>query len=523
MSVYCPILGTSQLAGPGGTNTTLPQCPMPGCRHNGCPHHCGIPLGRKAKYIEVVAAARHMIATINEGHSFEGNVINVDDIDRKVEKVFNEAIGDDKDLAPGKLAEHIDHKANVGALVAEKIDEPLPRVSQLNLEVIQMSDVKRTLDIGIIGVGGAGNKIADAFAEVGYDAMVVNLTDRDFAHLKNIQQDEFSRIELVVGAGGAGKNPEVGAQAIKEYANTLLKKIQRKFNNKEFIFVAYGLGGGTGTMGGTLVAEIASALNIPVGVIVTLPRKNEGTDEKVNCLKGLQEVANYKGIKSIVVIDNQQVAQRLSDVNDQGFWSASNREIVSLFDRFNTLSAMPSDTAFDAEDYKKCLMTPGFLVLGSSKIEVKDGANAEIANALDIINKGFLAAGFDHKSAIRAAGIIEKPVGYDYAHIFEENLFEAIKTDIGAGGLNRGIYTTEVQKITVNTMIAGMKLPESRVQQLVAEAKSEALEMANKITQRQTETVTLDIPNTSDLISGAPGTKKGGDHMGGGLLGRRRG
>lgn len=276
-------------------------------------------------------------------------------------------------------------------------------------------------------------------------------------------------------------------------------------------------------MGGTLVAEIASALGIPVGVIVTLPRKNEGTDEKVNCLKGLQEVANYKGIKSIVVIDNQQVAQKLSDINDIGFWAASNREIVSLFDRFNTLSAMSSDTAFDAEDYKKCLMTPGFLVLGSSKIEIKDGANAELAKAIDSINQGFLAVGFDHKTAIRAAGLIEKPVGYDYAHIFEENLFEAIKNDIGAGGLNRGIYTTDVKQITVNTMIAGMKLPEERVKQLVAEAKLEAGEMANKIISRQTEQVTLDIPSTSDIISGTPGSKQGGDHMGGGLLGRKRG
>lgn len=552
--IYCSILGTSQLAGPGGTVMTLPGCPLPGCRHKGCPHHCGTPsINQKAiKYVDVVNAARHMMSALADGNNPYEEVIQVDDIDKKVEKVFNDAIGDDRDLDGSidlgkpdpindadisELKKHSnikdlgslelkDDSADKAEPVDVKKDEPLvlvTRVNQTKLEVMQMSDVKRTLDIGIIGVGGAGNKIADAFAEVGYDAMVVNLTDRDFAHLKNIPQDDYSRVELVVGAGGAGKNPDVGAQAIREYANTLLKKIQRKFNNKEFIFVAYGLGGGTGTMGGTLVAEIASALNIPVGVIVTLPRKNEGTDEKVNCLKGLQEVANYKGIKSIVVIDNQQVAQRLSDHNDTGFWAASNREIVSLFDRFNTLSAMPSDTAFDAEDYKKCLMTPGFLVLGSSKIEVKDGANAELAKAIDAINQGFLATGFDHKTAIRAAGLIEKPVGYDYAHIFEENLFEAIKTDIGAGGLNRGIYTTEVKDITVNTMIAGMKLPDARVQQLVLEAKNEAFEMANKINQRQTEMVSLDIPDTAGLVSGTPGSKKGGDHMNGGLLGRRRG
>jgi cell division GTPase FtsZ len=469
-------------------------------------------------HADVAKGARQMIMALHEADNLETE-IKLDPIDVQVEKVFD-SVEDLDEVSTAEL------KLSVAPATLDQVvkDEPLPEVSHnIKLEAIQMSDVKRTLDIGIIGVGGAGNKIADAFAAVGYDAMVVNLTDRDFAHLNNIPQDEYSRVELVVGAGGAGKNPEVGAQAIKEYANVLLKKIQRKFNNKEFIFVAYGLGGGTGTLGGTLVAEVASALNVPVGVIVTLPRKNEGTDEKVNCLKGLQQVSNYKGIKSIVVIDNQQVAHRLSKLNDTNFWAASNKEIVSLFDRFNTLSAIPSDTAFDAEDYKKCLMTPGFLVLGSATIEVKDGANAELAGAINSINEGYLAVGFDHKSAIRAAGLIEKPVGYDYAHIFEENLFDAIKNEIGAGGLNRGIYTTGVKSLTVNTMIAGMKLPEARVTELVAEAKSEASEMSAKINQRQTEIVTLDIPDTAGLISGTPGSKQGGDSMGGNLIGRKRG
>jgi len=547
--IYCPILGTDQMAGTGGTMMTLPSCPLPGCRHKGCPHHCGVPLDKKPQYLDVVRAARHMLTSISEADN-DDKVITVDEIDKRVERVFNDRIGTEEEFAVkeqdqisktalqqlknmgpvkdlGKVLSNDDKASTIPEAVPVYVKPAWDGKQILHnitlLEEIHMSDVKRTLDIGIIGVGGAGNKIADAFAEVGYDAMVINLTDRDFAHLKNIPQDEYSRVELVVGAGGAGKNPAVGAQAIKEYSNVLLKKIQRKFNNKEFIFVAYGLGGGTGTVGGTLVAEIASALNIPVGVIVTLPRKNEGTDEKVNCLKGLQEVHNYKGIKSIVVIDNQQVAQRLSDHNDTGFWAASNREIVSLFDRFNTLSAMPSDTAFDAEDYKKCLMTPGFLVLGSSKIEVKDGANAELAKAIDAINQGFLATGFDHKTAIRAAGLIEKPVGYDYAHIFEENLFEAIKSDIGAGGMNRGIYTTDVKEITVNTMIAGMSLPEARVHQLVTEGRAEHAEMTAKVSERLTKTVSLEIGGTDSIINNNPGSKPGGDNMSGGMLGRRRG
>jgi cell division GTPase FtsZ len=481
----------------------------------------------------------------------EGNVLSETDQAKLVKQLAKPATPADalKRMSKIKMEKHDDNdggasippkvdsinassSSDVGAMAPDaKIVSEIPVAKPVErysiLEALQMSDVQRTLDMGIIGVGGCGNHIADAFAEVGYDVMAVNLTDRDYNHLKFIPQDEFSRIELVVGAGGAGKNPDVGAQAIKEYANSLLKKIQRKFNNKEFIFVAYGLGGGTGTIGGSLVAEIAATLNVPVGVIVTLPRKNEGTDEKVNCLRGLQEVANNKNIKSIVVIDNQKVMERLSGSQGNDFWHSANKEIVSLFDRFNTLSAIPTETAFDAEDYKKCLMTPGFLVLGSSEIQVPavatDDATRLLNEAVAAINRGFLATGFDHKTTIRAAGVIEKPQGFDYQHSFEESLFNIIKTDIGAGGLNRGIYTTEVKSVTVNTMLAGMRLPEARVKELVEEAHKEASEMASKIEQRQTEKITIDLPASMDAITGSSTTKSQDNHLNSGLLNRRRG
>lgn len=378
-----------------------------------------------------------------------------------------------------------------------------------------IKDINRALKIGLIGVGGAGNKIADTFAEAGYDVMAINLTDVDFAHLKNIPNDEFSRIQLLTTSGGAGKKPEIGAQAISEYSNELLKKISRKFNNKEFIFVCSGLGGGTGTLGGVRVAELAATLGIPVGMIVTLPRTNEGTDEKINCLKGLQEVANKKTLKSIVVVDNQRVASRLRDVKNSDFWYNANREIVDLFDSFNRYSAEAADTAFDAEDYKNVLMTPGFLCIGDSYIEtekIRGSAEAELASALKDIDNGFLATGFDHKTTIRAASIIVKPGAdvFDQSHSFEEALYNHLKGEIGAGGLNRGIYENGRigNFVIVKTMLAGMRLPEARVKQLVTETKAESAEMAAKITQRKTEEISIEIPTDFDLISGVDNTPK---------------
>lgn len=452
---------------------------------------------------------------------------NLDLVETNLRSVFNKEAGiSDKIIKEGNL-----NRANLYAAHYIRGDHrsiPIYKVEkEIKLEEVEMADKKleRALDIGIIGVGGAGNHIAEAFAKAGYDSMVINLTNKDYDHLKYVPNDDDSRLQLIVGAGGAGKNPEVGAEAVKEYSNYLVKKIQRKFNNKEFIYVAAGLGGGTGTLGGRYVAEIAASLNIPVGMIITLPRKNEGTDEKINCLKGLQEVANYKGIKSIVVIDNDKVVARLNTTKDNDFWTMANNEIVSLFDSFNVWSATPSNTAFDAEDYKKVLMTPGFLVLGSSVIDNAkvDSASSEdeLKKAVQDIDKGFLATGFDKSTAVRAAGLIIKSNDLDYSHSFEETLFNHIKTEIGAGGLNRGIYLNENQNgyVQVKTILAGMKLPQARVQELVVEAKAEATQMSNKIKERESETIDLGLGSDFDIVSETRSTTSGTPGQG---LGRRK-
>jgi cell division GTPase FtsZ len=499
--IYCPKLGSGQLTGPWGTILTLPQCPAPGCKYPSCPNIADGPYKSDIAIHELADIFRHFVKTGQLNVlTFGSTSSNIVVASEKASKQKQEQ----PEIAP-KLEE-------VKMVTVNETVEGVPTAPEQASPTIS----PKSLDMGFIGVGGGGCKIVDAFASYGYESMVINTTDRDYAHLTNIPQDDNSRIQLYASAGGAGKDPDVGASAVNQYANEILKKIQIKMGNKEFVFVCFGLGGGTGSIGGTLVAQIAAMTKVPVGVIVTLPRLNEGTDEKVNCLKGLQEIANCKGINAIVVVDNQKISKNLSNVTDQNFWSVANQEIVSLFHRFNTLSSMPSNSAFDPEDYKKCLKTPGFLVLGRTAIPQKafvESVNGELIGKLhDSIQNGFLADGFDTKSSIRVAGLVTKPFPFDYGHGFEEQLFDYLKSQMGAGSLNRGIYTLEqpcAPEVEILTMFSGMKLPEARVKQLFDETKNEASQMAAKVNERLTETVDLGLAQLSDLnkISGTPTTK----------------
>jgi uncharacterized protein (DUF2164 family) len=135
-----------------------------------------------------------------------------------------------------------------------------------------------------------------------------------------------------------------------------------------------------------------------------------------------------------------------------------------------------------------------------------------INNLHHSIQDGFLADGFDTKSSIRVAGLITKPAGFDYGHAFEEQLFDFLKGQMGAGSLNRGIYSLEspcAPEVEILTMFSGMKLPEARVKQLFDETKNEASQMAAKVNERLTQNVDLGLGDISDLgkISGTPTTQ----------------
>ncbi|MCH5329139.1 MAG: cell division protein FtsZ, partial [Coprobacter sp.] len=119
--------------------------------------------------------------------------------------------------------------------------------------------------IKIIGVGGGGGNAVDHMYKEG-------IQDVTFV-LCNTDQKALSRskvpIKVQLGEGlGAGNNPERGRMAAEESA----KKIQELFSdgNTKMVFITAGMGGGTGTGAGPVVAKIAKDLDILTVGIVTI-------------------------------------------------------------------------------------------------------------------------------------------------------------------------------------------------------------------------------------------------------------
>jgi len=158
---------------------------------------------------------------------------------------------------------------------------------------------ENTSDIKVIGVGGGGsNAVQHMYAEgiQGVDYLVCN-TDKCHLDACKIQE------KLLLGNGlGAGANPEVA----HEYASKKEDEI-RKFigENTKMLFIAAGMGKGTGTGASPVVAKVAKEMGILTVGVVTEPFKFEGKRRLAAAKSGIEEMNKY--VDSLIIVNNQNL------------------------------------------------------------------------------------------------------------------------------------------------------------------------------------------------------------------------
>ena len=158
---------------------------------------------------------------------------------------------------------------------------------------------ENTSSIKVIGVGGGGsNAVQHMFAEgiQGVDYLVCN-TDKCHLDACKIQE------KLLLGNGlGAGANPEVA----RDFASKSEKEI-REFigENTKMLFIAAGMGKGTGTGASPVVAKVAKEMGILTVGVVTEPFRFEGKRIRTAAEKGIEEMSKY--VDSLIIVNNQNL------------------------------------------------------------------------------------------------------------------------------------------------------------------------------------------------------------------------
>jgi len=351
-------------------------------------------------------------------------------------------------------------------------DIPLPDDEPIE-ESVSDAFNDAAFNFAIVGVGQGGSRLAESFWNLGYRRVgVVNTAQQDLSLIKIPEENK-----LLIGEGGAGKNPEAADEVFRTRYEDILDFLKKTFGTGyERVLVCAGAGGGTGAGGVSRVLEISHDLNqslgketkdtdAKVGCILALPTRGEGVKVQENSKKTVSKVVDLQkaGVVSpLVILDNEKIKQLYPKLSVNQFWSTANNSICSIFHLFNKISAKESAyTTFDKADLDT-IFSSGIIMFGATPI--KDTTETGISYAVrDNLRKNILA-GVDAATGNVAACVIigDKESLESITQASLEHGFEQLSRMMGPHStVHRGIYTGAKKGLAVYTAIGGLQAPDN--------------------------------------------------------------
>jgi len=263
--------------------------------------------------------------------------------------------------------------------------------------------------IKVVGVGGGGcnavNRMIDAglkgveFIAVNTDAQSLLLSDADV-------KLDIGR-QLTRGLG-AGSDPEIGRQAAEEHR----AEIEEVLKGADMVFITAGKGGGTGTGGAPLVAEIAKSIGALTVGVVTRPFGFEGRRRSVQADQGIASLKDK--VDTIIVIPNERLLQ-VSDEHTSmlNAFKMADEVLLQGVQGITDLITTPGLINTDFADVKMILTSAGSALMG---VGYASGDGRAVAAARSAISSPLLEASIEG-----ARGILLNVSGPSDLGLFELN------------------------------------------------------------------------------------------------------
>jgi len=160
----------------------------------------------------------------------------------------------------------------------------------------------RGAKIRVIGVGGGGGNAVNSMIDKGLTGVDFVTINTDLQALERNKAEHKIQIGKNLTRGlGAGSDPSVGFRAVEENR----EEIAQSLSGCDMVFITAGMGGGTGTGGAPLVANIAKSIGALVVGIVTKPFSSEGKKRSEQAAEGIEELK--KNVDTLIVIPNQKL------------------------------------------------------------------------------------------------------------------------------------------------------------------------------------------------------------------------
>ncbi len=240
-------------------------------------------------------------------------------------------------------------------------------------------------EIMVLGVGGAGGNAVNYMYSMGIDNVVFAICNTDKQALRHSKIP----VKIQLGEGlGAGNNPDKAKRAAMESLPGITTILERE--GTKMLFLAAGMGGGTGTGASAVIAKAAKTLDILTVGIVSLPLADEGPKRVRQAQEGLEELQEQ--VDSLVIVHNDNITKIYGDLAFEEAFAKTDEilalaaksiaELVTRHDRINV----------DLEDVRTVMLNSGLALMGSARARgegrieelVRQTLNSPLLNYKDI-------------------------------------------------------------------------------------------------------------------------------------------
>ncbi len=232
--------------------------------------------------------------------------------------------------------------------------------------------------IKVIGVGGGGSNAVNYMFNQdveGVDFIVCN-TDA-----KAIEQSKVpNKIQLgpyLTQGLGAGANPEVGKKATEESLEEIKKILEV---NTKMAFITVGMGGGTGTGGAPIIAQICKDLGILTVGIVTTPFAFEGPRRQAQAEHGIQALKPY--VDTLLVISNDKLRMQYGNLKMKEAFGKADNVLATAAKCITDIINSRGHIIVDFADVCTVMKNGGVAILGKAEVEGENRAQRAIEEAL---------------------------------------------------------------------------------------------------------------------------------------------
>lgn len=233
--------------------------------------------------------------------------------------------------------------------------------------------------IKVLGVGGGGSNAVNFMHKQDVDSVDFVICNTDSKALE--QSDIPNKIQLgpnLTQGLGAGANPEVGKKATEESLQEIKNILEV---NTKMAFITAGMGGGTGTGGAPIIAQVCKEMGILTVGIVTTPFSFEGPRRMKQAEEGIQQLKPY--VDTLLVISNDKLRMQYGNLKMKDAFSKADNILATAAKCITDIINSRGHIIVDFADVSTVMRNGGVAILGKAEAEGEDRAQNAIEEALN--------------------------------------------------------------------------------------------------------------------------------------------